>query len=541
MKKLILILTLIALFSSTIWADTISVMIDGSKVELSDLTGYPFVDSNGRTAVPFRATLESFGADVTWLTDEKAAVAKKDGITVKVPLGRNIIIKNGQEQTIDTAAVNANGRVYLPIRAVMEAFGCQVSWDTDMKAVIIKSSQKATTIDSKGVEGDYRTTRKYDLRQSGKITEVKNQGRTSACWVFTDMDQLECMLRPAQTLDLSEDHVIHNSDYHITYQTGGYDEIVMSYLASWKGPVLEKDDPFNDHKTNTDAKPVGHVQDIYYRDMNVDQIKEAIFTYGPVKTDIYLDQRVNVSLNEDTAGYYYTGDDSVNHSVIIVGWDDDFPKESFTETPPKDGAYIVKNSWGGGYGKLGYFYVSYYDKTIGKSTLIIPKVEPVNNYAHIYQHETTYPVVSYGYDSEEGWGANVFRKNSLNESLAAVSLYTLADNTEYVVAYVDNFDTVLSFENLEIIKEGTIKYQGYHTIRLDHEIPLPEGEKFAVAILIKTPGFNFPIPVEEKSEDTPNAKAGYLESYASGNGYDWEDVGMTDNANVSIKAFTVTN
>ena len=52
-----------------------------------------------------------------------------------------------------------------------------------------------------------------------------------------------------------------------------------------------------------------------------------------------------------------------NHSVTIIGWDDTYSKNNFTESnrPNTDGAYLVQNSWGSEWGKDGTFYVSYDD------------------------------------------------------------------------------------------------------------------------------------------------------------------------------------
>lgn len=54
----------------------------------------------------------------------------------------------------------------------------------------------------------------------------------------------------------------------------------------------------------------------------------------------------------DNAWAHYTYADSklANHSVTIIGYNDRFPKSYFIEghQPPKDGAWLVKNSWGGG-------------------------------------------------------------------------------------------------------------------------------------------------------------------------------------------------
>ena len=96
---------------------------------------------------------------------------------------------------------------------------------------------------------------------------------------------------------------------------------------------------------------------------------------------------------------HYTYDlKNSNHSVCIVGWDDNYPAANFTHeikdvddkeaakltTPPGNGAWIVKNSWGcsdgcgtavndssqilgknnWGVDGSGFFYVSYYDQSL---------------------------------------------------------------------------------------------------------------------------------------------------------------------------------
>lgn len=114
----------------------INVSIDNVFVQFTPESGSPFIDSAGRTQVPFRATMESFGAAVSWDSVSQTAIAEKDGTKVEVPIGQNYVLKNGTRIENDTAALIKDGHTYLPIRAVLEAFGAQVNWDIGKQTVV---------------------------------------------------------------------------------------------------------------------------------------------------------------------------------------------------------------------------------------------------------------------------------------------------------------------------------------------------------------------------------------------------------------------
>ena len=140
MKKVLFILSLVlllALSSVSAFADDVIINIDSTKVEFNEELGFPFVDENDRTQVPFRATLEKYGAKVEWNNKDRIAIATKDEIVVEVPIDESYILKNGEEIPVDTAARIVNGRTYLPIRAVIEAFGSDVEWDAALNTVVI--------------------------------------------------------------------------------------------------------------------------------------------------------------------------------------------------------------------------------------------------------------------------------------------------------------------------------------------------------------------------------------------------------------------
>ena len=141
MKRFVFVLSLIlllALSSVTAFADEVVIInIDSDKVEFAEELGFPFIDENNRTQVPFRAVLQKFGAEVDWDNETRTAIASKDEIVVKVPIGESYILRNDEKIDVDTASRIVNDRTYLPIRAVLEAFGSDVEWDGALKTVVV--------------------------------------------------------------------------------------------------------------------------------------------------------------------------------------------------------------------------------------------------------------------------------------------------------------------------------------------------------------------------------------------------------------------
>lgn len=129
MKKILsLILICLLLPSMPARADGIAVYVDGAPVAFTADSGAPFIE-NGRTLVPLRVTMEAFGASVDWEANTKTAIVRKDTTTVRCRIGENCIYRNNVRIENDAAAKIVAGRTYLPIRAVLEAFGATVSWD----------------------------------------------------------------------------------------------------------------------------------------------------------------------------------------------------------------------------------------------------------------------------------------------------------------------------------------------------------------------------------------------------------------------------
>jgi C1A family cysteine protease len=105
---------------------------------------------------------------------------------------------------------------------------------------------------------------------------------------------------------------------------------------------------------------VYHVQELQILGAkDLEAIKQAVYECGGVQSACYMPQTAGAEreqyYREETCAFYYNGAQEPNHDVVIVGWDDYYPKENFPEQPEGDGAFLCQNSWGEYFGEGGYF------------------------------------------------------------------------------------------------------------------------------------------------------------------------------------------
>lgn len=155
MKRRIICFLLVFMLFFTSVSYAVDISIDGQKVEFTNQSGAPFVDSNNRTQVPLRVTMESFGANVGWDNNTRIATVEKDDIRVEVPIGQTYIFKNGEKITNDTAAIIKDSKTYLPIRAVLEAFDATVGWDNETQTVTVNKGTYVPTTEQNDIFQDY--------------------------------------------------------------------------------------------------------------------------------------------------------------------------------------------------------------------------------------------------------------------------------------------------------------------------------------------------------------------------------------------------
>lgn len=147
MKKMILIVLISMLFIAVAVTSEASekppiFTIDGKTVMFNESTGFPYIINTGRTMVPLRACLSAIGCEVSWNQQTQTVVSRKGEIEVEVPIGKSEILVNQTRVPIDTVAIIKNGRTYIPLRSVMEAYGYAVDWDSKTGTVLASSISK---------------------------------------------------------------------------------------------------------------------------------------------------------------------------------------------------------------------------------------------------------------------------------------------------------------------------------------------------------------------------------------------------------------
>ncbi len=120
--------------------------------------------------------------------------------------------------------------------------------------------------------------------------------------------------------------------------------------------------------------------------------------------------------------------------------------------------------------------------------LVTTVIDAENNQIR-YQYDGNGWSNAAAFSSSDITGANVFTSgSSFEETLNAVSFYTITDNQKYTVKIYKNLtgdtpDTGTLASSCTV--SGTADYSGYHTVKLPTSCTLTPGSKFAVTITYK--------------------------------------------------------
>ena len=411
---------------------------------------------------------------------------------------------------------------------------------------------------------------------------VKNQQTTNACWTFASLGMLESTLALMNyknginpiVYDFSERHMeyatsdtfkdgTNKNGFHRKVDSGGNSNTFEAYLTNGTGAISEKEMPFENNIDLIELSKIQNVNVITQLNDAINfptykatedktqikqQMKQHINDYGGIYAQIYGASLYNNECYNNKTGALYCDDDTkyqINHSVLIVGWDDNYSKDNFIESkkPQNNGAWIIKNSWGTeqrytleemknfifkqladkcaeygwtsadmipdeiakkvfeelGYtiendeavmniGDNGFMYISYEDVNVYKNLYGITNAQQEVTYDKIYQYnQFGGPMTIIYKKANKGRLATVFdKKTNETEYLTQVSINTPETYTCKVYVNPNGSSKEKSDLQLVQLKSGeTVTFgAGYHTIEFKNPVQIT-GNSFTVVIEVE--------------------------------------------------------
>ena len=466
--------------------------------------------------------------------------------------------------------------------------------DKKSKENLIGTSPISVTLEETLGSNDTTTyPEKYEIE--GLI--ARDQKNTNNCWAYSttsmiSSNMIKSKLTSAFTL-FSTKHMDYKTSnkaftdieenpdgYKRELDSGANSHIGLRYVTAGYGPILETDMPDNGEPATKipstqmpKTKPTYKVDDflelvniykskngttITYKDGNDKEIdnnnltelrnniKKCIKEYGGVTVGIKINQ--NEYFNTDKSAYYcndYSNIYGSNHNVLIVGWDDEYDKSNFKDTPVHNGAYKVLNSWK----DTEYFYVSYDDPLIEKGLTAVQKTSRID-YDNLYQHDPlgyNWAVKIKESTSNSQLIANVFstnKKDGKTEELTNVSLYVPEKSKVKILVNSENDDKT---KQIQISETTDYLEPGYHTISLNKTVKLT-GDKFVIFASLENDGndgvqmpleYNYNSNDSNQSNQWDTATSEQGQSYYYSENKGWRDIeSQFKDTNICLKAFT---
>ncbi len=444
------------------------------------------------------------------------------------------------------------------------------------------------------------------------VSPVKDQADSGNCWIFSIIGAAEGYMLKHYPI-YNEDGTLKNDAYnfsenHMQYMvsnrynntqfghnmaigSSGHAGKSIPYFLNRRGPVDDSDDEFvwpykgrdysetaNIPLSDYTVNGIAFIKGLEYDDLKdfnsenkqkmIDIQKKLILTYGSVACAIHSASEYYAE--SDKINLYYappatkTQVKSINHGVLAIGWDDDYPRENFKRTvdgvdiiPEGNGAFIIKNSWGEDSCENGFFYISYYDYYSTYDLSAITSMKPRKNDEILYAYDDFFPFASLSYNAGTNpvqfveFGAQFRKKTKGTEELDKIAFYAcggsrycfyltgeMTQATDKTLNIGNNDLKLLTLSDGELIYNAD--YDGYVTVDIKNEVILKD--KFSIIVLCGAPdGMHGVIPLEVNAHDITTAKYNYEETFFSPftEKYTYTDAAI-QGGSVAIKAITKT-
>ncbi len=377
---------------------------------------------------------------------------------------------------------------------------------------------------------------RWDWREQGKVTPVRDQGACGACYAFATLGSLESQLliSDGALYDLSENNLAECS-YEQRGCNGGNIWTTGDRLSQY-GAVLESCDPYNplDQACNTACPALLVASEVWVLGGSAvpptDVLKGWLQTYGALYVSMAAGTISDAwgqefsSYNGSYTLYQPMASPSLNHAVTLVGWDDSLVHAGGS------GAWIVKNSWGTdwggtcGYGsERGYFTIAYGSAGLGSSPALVRDWRPADSAAKLLYNDEGGMQGCVGWNGVSAPYGLARLTPQQNGNATHVEIWTLGPTTAHIAIY-DAFNGQAPSGLLWQEQGVSLEHAGYHSVAVDAPVAVQAGNEVYVQVRFGTADTYCSLPVDAVGPVTANHS--FISS--SGASGSWTDLSTAD-------------
>jgi C1A family cysteine protease len=372
----------------------------------------------------------------------------------------------------------------------------------------------------------------WDWRTMSGVTPVKNQNPYGTCWAFAACGDLESkvLINESVVYDYSELNIQACNISSNDCNAGGNAWMSTNYL-SLLGSVDESCDTYPGgcplpSCINPSCSYLKQVTEWKVIANDVDAIKAAIQTYGPVYTSMYA-SFPGFSTYNGSGCLSYAGGQPTNHGVLIVGWDDDLCGAGV-------GGWIVKNSWGTSWGDNGYFNIQWgsgLTGQIGANSNVITGFRDYDPNMTTYYYDDWGWWSSVGYSDGHDYAVVEITPQAAGEYVHSLHFWATGSPTTYTVSLYDDFNgTSMPTSLLAGPFSGTVNEAGYYTIDLPAPVMVSTGNQVYIFADLNTGSYGYPIPYDDTGPMETNksflSNTGSSFAALDAGNYNYGDIGL---------------
>lgn len=322
-KKMLVLTTVMAvLFGMTLTASAAakpSVAFDGTPISISASYGTPYIDSANRMQVPIRVIAEKLGAKVSWDQNTQTAIINGN---IKIKMGSPEITTAYGTITMDTTAVNKNGRIYIPVRSIANAMGYGVSSTAQNGTIVANITTKVdlniaaaaslkdalTDIQALYLKEKPKTTLTINFAGSGTLQKQIEQGADVDLFISAATSNMNTLKDGGHLINSTIRNILGNK-LVLVVPNGSKVPVNSSFSVVTTDPSIKKL-ALGEPKT----VPAGKYAEQVFSYLNImDQVKGKVVYAQDVRQVLNWVETGNVD-----AGVVYLTDAKISSKVTVI-------------------------------------------------------------------------------------------------------------------------------------------------------------------------------------------------------------------------------